>query len=359
MSLAIRERARLLVLLATALTARPALAAPAPAFGVVQAQQPQRAMVHDARDLTPAIRQFPDTYTGLPIEDSSANAKTGKSTRSTPGASVSTTTAPAPLKRTAFDNLDVYYGFFLNGPSLGESWGTTYNRFALNTWPMYIYHTLDVQYHFDRDNLIGAEAAAHHDIQSGVKPYGYVTPVAPEFSIQDPQFWYTRKNVLSRNAFSTNLTLSVWPGLTSYSIDTMKEYFSLGLDTTWFLKLPDRRWSVYFSTRLKPTLYADFQPNDGYSREWLYANAGYYLGYRFASDWQVNLSGTFDCAFYATNDALWNRGDGFDDFAQVELNYFAGRFARLGAYYQTMVWGPAFASSIVGLDFTFYLLSAK
>src|SRR4051812_43771984 len=103
--------ARLLVSLAATLTSVSAWAAPAAPFGALQ---PQRQMMHDPRDLTPGVRQFPDTYTGGPIESPVADAKARKSTNvkgTTTGGSVSTTTAPPPPKRTAIDDFDVYYGF--------------------------------------------------------------------------------------------------------------------------------------------------------------------------------------------------------------------------------------------------------
>jgi hypothetical protein len=351
----------------------------------------QRVMLRDPRDLSPLPPQPRDNYseaesasvtpapapapspTAAPVASTATGTKKKKkkSSKATPALSptaqalvsptnnVSTAPALKPMERSAWDNVDMYYGFFLNGPSIGSDWGTTYSPFQQGTWPMYIYHTLDAQYHFDRTHLIGVEVSSHQDLTSGVTPSGWTAPVSPKFDFNDPQFWYTKKGVLNNRYFSTDAQFSVWPAVTSYSLDQMGEYFSAAVDTTWNLKLRDYRWNTYFTTRIRPTVYGTLINNDTYNREWMYMSAGYYVGYTLSNSWQINLSGVFDCNLYADNVQLWNRGDGTDDRAQLELNYYLGHVARIGGYFQSVVTNPSLVSSIVGLDITINMLTAK
>lgn len=359
------------------------LAIPAAAQAAMPGSQPQ--MQNDMRDLTPLPRTPHDTYTGdqdspdvsVPAPVATPTSKSKRRKKNDP--KDLSTVAPLPpsgialntstqnkrsAAQKALDSIDLFYGFFLNGPSLGSNnVNTTYSPWQQGTWPTYIYHTLDMQYHFDRSNLVGFEISNHQDIASGVTPSGFTTPVEPQMYFNDPQFWYTRRGVLSNRYFSMDLQFNAWPGITSPSQQS-GEYLSASLDTTWNMNLRDRRWTAYFTTRVRPYFYTQPQPdptpeNSYLKNEWLYVSAGYYVGYSLSDSWQVNLSGVFDNDMYADVNQFWNHGDGSDDRAQLELNYFAGRFARIGAYFQSVVTAPSLVSSIVGLDITINLMSAK
>lgn len=362
----------------------------------LQISQAQR----DPRDLSPLPRPFPDTYTGDSDSDTAAatpvaspspaptqtpapvaaatapgkkRKKSKKNQHAQPQAPVATvnplatgsssnvTTANAPRSsgQKFIDRFDVFYGLFLNGPSLGSSWGTTYSPFQQDTWPMYIYHTMDMQYHLDRNSMIGMEVSAHEDLFSGITPSKWSTPANPELSFNDPQLWYKRKSVLNNRYFSTDLQFDVWPAVTSYSVNQMGEYFSAGIDSTWNLKLRDYRWTAYFTTRLRPYIYGEYQPGDTYNRDWFDFAAGYYVGYNLTPHWQVNVSGVFDGDLYANSAQMANLGQFSDDTAQLELNYFVGHIARIGTFFQTVVTSPSLVNSIVGLDITVNFLTAR
>jgi hypothetical protein len=345
---------------------------------------------HDMSDLTPLPRTPNELYTGQNPSDLTTPASgdasaaaatsgsapkrrkrrrrsqqgnaptTGEAMLNSPSAGmVSTANAERPLGQKILDSIDLFYGFYLNGPSLNAPWGTTYSVWQQDTWPIYIYHTLDFQYHFDRVNLVGFEISAHQDLFSNITPTKWISPANPQLYGNDPQFWYTRKAVLDNRYFSTDVSFNVWPGITDPSVQST-QYFSASLDTTWNFKPADRRWTTYVATRLRPYLFGQYQPSDSFTHnEWFYASAGYYVGYNLTPSWQVNLSGVFDADLYADANQIWNRGDAADDRAQLELNYFAGRWARIGVYTQTVVTNPQLIDTVVGLDITVNMLSAR
>jgi hypothetical protein len=251
----------------------------------------------------------------------------------------------------AIDRLDVYYNGFFNGPSLDGASQTTWNPWSNGPAAFYIYHSFDVDYHFDRTNLVGFELSDKQSIVS--RPNAFTGKLdEPSHEINDPQIWYKRSGILTNSAFSLDSRFSIWPAMTTYSVNDMGPILSLAWDTTWNLQFLGSSWSSYFTSRVRPTFYSDIYRPDGYMREWMYLSAGYYLGYSLSQSWQVNASAAFDCMFYAQNDQFYARGDSSADRVQFELNYNLGRLARIGAYVQAGVIDPSTSKATAGLDVT-------
>jgi hypothetical protein len=250
----------------------------------------------------------------------------------------------------------------LDGQALGQPLGTNYNPFMRGSWPIYVYHTLDGLYRLDDVNGLGLELSAKQDLVHGARDNDGFT-IEPTFTAYDPQLWYSRARVLDNSWFSMNGQASIFPAVTDYSRAHQTMLFSAALDTTWFLKLPYRRWNAYFTTRFRPTFYEQTQPPGGFGEHWgeqrerLYLSTGHFLGYRISDSFEVNTSSVFDLNYFATDADAFNRGDGNDDRAQLKLNYFLPRgFGRLGTFLQGIVANPRFESTIVGLDLTINLL---
>lgn len=312
----------------------------------------------DIRDLSPLPQgsrsEYPESeYSNDGIFATRPRTK-NKSAPAKPQLVTANVTAQNNLKSElgqAIDRLDVYYNGFFNGPSLDGAPETTWNPWSNSPAALYIYHSFDVDYHFDRSNLVGFELSAKQSIVS--RPNAFTGAMeSPSLELNDPQFWYKRSGMIQTSHFSLDSRFSVWPAMTSYSVNDMGQILSLAWDTTWNLKFPGRSWSSYFTTRVRPTFYSDIFRPDGFMREWMYLSAGYFVGYNFTQSWQLNASAAFDCMFYAQNDQFFARGDSSADRAQLELNYFVGRLVRVGAYVQAGVIEPSASKATAGLDVT-------
>jgi hypothetical protein len=358
--------AALVALTATLVTpSRFAAAAPTPGQGTSPfAQQPTRGDVRDLSPLPRTPREYSenersnDGIFAPPPEDPdllTANEKKTKTPAPARGTPVQAVTAAQASPRSEFersiDRMDIYYNLFFNGPSLDGEQETTWNRFGPAA--LSISHALDFDYHFDRKNLVGLEIAGSQTLVPWVSPmFPDSDPTDPSFTLFNPQFWYKRNGLIDAQTFSLDTRISLFPSMTDYSVNVMGSIAAAALDTTWNLKLADRSWTAYFTTRIKPTFYTDIYREDVFNPEWLYLSAGYYLGYHFTPSWQLNVSGVFDCSYYANQMQFLNRSDNAADFAQLELNYFLGRFARIGAYVQGGVIEPSTSKAAAGLDVT-------
>jgi hypothetical protein len=362
-------RVRALACVAGLMAAAPASAHASTASGIFGPSVATMASRNDMHDLSPLPRNPNDYYPenqasheGIFSPDASIDptGAAGASTRTSP-THVSTRSAGKSELRQALDKMDLYYTGNFSGPSLGSDPSRTWNAFGRSQDTPYVYHTLDFNYHFDRQNLVGFEVAAKHDMREYTQPSppGYI-PNNPDpiWSWQDPQFWYKRSSILDMRYFWTDTMLSIFPGMTDYSANTMGKIASFAWDTTWNMKLRDYRWTLYFTSRVMPTVYSDrVQGADDFAmRDWMYLSAGYYLGYRLAPSWQINTTAVFDCGVQSTLDQDFYHTDAYDDRVGFELNYYVGRLARIGTYVQTIVTDPTLDKTIVGLDVTVNIL---
>lgn len=339
-----------------------------PAFAAIPSPAAQQQQRGDVRDLSPLPQNTRGNYPENELSNDGIFAPAPeaprvntlskkKSSTLGPGAKPSTTanvttqvTSGKSEWERAIDRLDIYYTAFFNGPSLDGAPETTWNRWSNSAAAFYIYHAFDVDYHFDRTNLVGFEISAKQNLVARASPYGGIEEPSTQFN--DPQFWYKRSGMISNPVVSLDSRFSIWPAVTTFETIELAQIASAAWDTTWNFKFLDRSWSSYFTTRVRPTFFTDIYAADGYTREWMYLSAGYYVGYSFSQSWQVNFSAGFDCSFYAQNDQFWTRSDSSADFGQLELNYNIGRLARIGAYVQAGIIEPSMSKATAGLDVT-------
>jgi hypothetical protein len=256
---------------------------------------------------------------------------------------------------------DLMLNVRLNGQSLGQPLGVTHNVFNRTPWPIYFYHSADAIYHFDRSKQVGLEVSATQDLVNGVRSDPQFDPVTREFTIYDPQLWYKQNSLLESDALRLDGQVSIFPGVTEYSRNAQGMLFSTALDATLNLKLRDYRWTAYFMGRVRPSFYNQTQPTKMFdSHERLFLSAGHFVGYHISNSFELTNSSLLDCNYSADTSGPFIRGDANDDRTQVQLNYYTPHgFARLGAYVQGLIVDPRLATTVVGLDLTFNLISAK
>jgi hypothetical protein len=278
----------------------------------------------------------------------------------------------------ALSKADLFWTGQLNGPSFNGPIDRNYNAFQNSYNPLYIYHTLDSIYHLDSSNSIGVELSAKQDVSAplstfvaldGTTQTDGVTRLDHTFTLNDPQFWIRHSGLLDSRWLKVDVALSVFPGLTDYSRNQDHALLSTALDGTYHVKIPDYRWNLYFTSRVRPTVYSQGGPFSTWKHEELFLSTGHYLSYHFNSSFELAHSTAFDCDLYkgpvdpskfGSPNGNYVLGNAYDDRTQLELNYYvSGGFARVGLYAQSLIWNPALDTSIVGVDLTFNFLTAK